>query len=185
MKSRTLGVSIVLLCGTLAAAYTDYASCAHKFQLIESDRLRPGARVDLTARELNAWVAAEVPPGVRDPRLAITAPGTATGTAMVDFGRLRRAQGHPPGWLLSKLLAGEHPVSVTARIQSDAGRATVNVQRVEVSGMSIEGSTLDFLIRNFLLPLYPNAAVDRPFELGHKIRKLDVQPRAVSVYIGR
>lgn len=185
MKSRTLGISIVLFAGALSAAYTDYASCAHKFDLIASDRLRPGARVDLTARELNAWVAAEVPPGVRDPRLAISAPGTATGTAMVDFGKLRRAQGHPPGWLMSKLLDGERPVSVTARIQSDAGHATVNVQRVEVSGMAIEGGTLDFLIQNFVLPLYPNAAIGRPFELGHNIRKLDVQPRAVSVYIGR
>lgn len=185
MKSRTLGILIVLLSGALSAAYTDYASCKHKFELIESDRLRPGSRVELSAGELNAWVAAAVPPGVRAPRLAITAPETATGTAVVDFGKLRRAQGHPPGWLMSKLLDGERPVSVTARIQSGAGRATVNVERVEISGMSIEGSTLDFLIQNFLLPLYPNAAIDRPFELGHNIRKLDVQPRAVSVYIGQ
>lgn len=185
MKLRTLGIFIVLFAGGLTAAYTDYASCQHKFELIESDRLRPGSRVDLTSRELNAWAAAEVPPGVRDPRLAITAPGVATGSAVVDFGKLRRAQGHPPGWLMSKLLDGERPVSVTARIQSDSGRATVTVQRVEISGMSIEGSTLNFVIQNFLLPLYPNAAVDRPFELGHNIRKLDVQPRAVSVYIGQ
>lgn len=176
---------MVLFAAALAGAYTDYASCQHKFELIESDRLRPGSRVDLTARELNAWVAAEVPAGVRDPRLAITAPETATGTAMVDFGKVRRAQGHPPGWLMSKLLDGERPVSVTARIQSGAGRATVSVQRVEISDMVIEGSTLNFLIQNFLLPLYPNAAIDRPFELGHNIRKLDVQPRAVSVYIGQ
>ena len=109
----------------------------------------------------------------------------ATGTALVDFGKVRRAQGYRPGWLMSKLLDGERPVSVTARIRSDSGQATVDVERVEISGISIDGRTLDFVIQNFLLALYPNAAVGRPFELGHNIRKLDVEPRAVSVYIGR
>jgi hypothetical protein len=86
---------------------------------------------------------------------------------------------------MSKLLDGERPVGVTARIRSDAGRATVDVERVEISGVLIDGRTLDFLIQHVLLELYPNAVVGRPFELGHNIRKLDVEPRAVSVYIGR
>jgi len=49
----------------------------------------------------------------------------------------------------------------------------------------VDGKTLDFLIQNFLLPLYPDAAVGRPFELGHRIEKLDVQPGAVGVWIGK
>jgi hypothetical protein len=35
------------------------------------------------------------------------------------------------------------------------------------------------------LPLYPNAVVGRPFELGHHIERLDVQARAVGIVIGR
>jgi hypothetical protein len=176
--------SVALLLGTVvSAAYTDYATCKQKFDLIESGRLRAGSRVELSSRELNAFVTASAPPGVRDPQLQVIAPEVATGRAMVDFGKLRRAQGYKPGWLMSKLLDGERPVSVTARIRSDAGRATVDVQRVEISGVTIDGGTLDFLIQNFLLALYPNAAVGRPFELGHNIRKLDVQPKAVSVYM--
>ena len=185
MTYRRIGISALLFGAVLGAAYTDYATCQQKFDLIQSGRLRPGTRVDLSTRELNAYAVAQAPAGVRAPRLQVTAPGVATGSAMVDFGRLRSAQGHPPGWLLSKLLDGERPVSVTARIRSDAGRATVDVERVEISGLTIDGRTLDFLIRNFLLALYPNAAVGRPFELGHNIRKLDVEPRAVSVYIGQ
>jgi hypothetical protein len=61
----------------------------------------------------------------------------------------------------------------------------VDVQKVEISGMEIDGRTLDFLIQNVLLPLYPDAAVGRPFELGHHIERLDVQPGAVRVVIGR
>lgn len=108
-----------------------------------------------------------------------------TGTALIDFGQVRRAQGHPPGWLMSKLLDGERPVSVTARIVSAHGQATVDVQRVEISGLEIDGKTLDFLIHNFLLAMYPDAAVGWPFELGHRIDRLDVQPAGVGVVIGR
>ena len=99
--------------------------------------------------------------------------------------KLRRALGYQTGWLMSKLLDGDRPVSVTARIRSAGGRATVDLQRVEISGVAIDGGTLDFLIENVLLPLYPNAVLGRPFELGHRIEKLDVRPAAVAVLIGR
>jgi hypothetical protein len=33
--------------------------------------------------------------------------------------------------------------------------------------------------------MYPDAVVGRPFDLGHHIQALDVQPRAVGVVIGR
>src|ERR1035441_3155628 len=84
---------------------------------------------------------------------------------------------------MSKLLDGERPVSVTARIRSSAGRATVDIERVEISGIVIDGRTLDFLIQNFLLPMYPDAIIGRPFELGHRIDRIDVSPSAVAVLL--
>jgi hypothetical protein len=86
---------------------------------------------------------------------------------------------------MSKLLDGDRTVSVTAHIHSAGGRATVDIQRVEISGIAVDGRTLDFLIQNILLPLYPDAVVGRPFELGHRIEKVDVGPAAVDVLIGR
>jgi hypothetical protein len=182
-------VRFCLIATALAAlafgSATDYTSAKRKFDLIDSERLHPGAKVTLSASELNAYVAHEAPTGVRDTKLMIVSPGVATGSALIDFAQVRRAQGHPPGWLMSKLLSGEHPVSVTARIVSSDGHATVEVQRVEVSGVEIDGKTLDFLIQNLLLPMYPDAAVGRPFELGHHIERLAVEPAAVGVFIGR
>ena len=86
---------------------------------------------------------------------------------------------------MAKLLDGERPVRVTTRIVSANGKATVEVQKVEISGLSVDGETLDFLIRNFVLPQYPDAAVNRPFELGHRIDRLEVLPGGVNVYIGK
>jgi hypothetical protein len=173
----------VLLIGSSA----DYLSAKRKFDLIEKDRLSRGTRVELTSAELNAWVEQEVPSvapqGVRNPRLDL-GQQHATGAALIDFGKLQRAQGNDPGWLMSKLLDGERPVRVTTRIRSAGGQATVDVERVEISGVVIDGQALDFLIRNFLLPMYPNAVIGRPFELGNRIERLDVRPGSVGVVIG-
>jgi hypothetical protein len=155
-----------------------------KLALIEAGRLPRGTRIELTPAELSAYAAAEAPPGVRRPVLSLSS-GSATGTALIDFGVIRRASGQNPGWLLGKLLDGERPVSVTARIRSSGGQATVDVERVEISGLTIEGGALDFLIQHVLLPHYPAATISRPFELGHRIERLDVQPAAVGVVIGR
>jgi len=178
----------LVLAVVLSASYTDYLSVQKKFREVESDRLRPGTRVELTLAELNAYVEQEVPAttdGVRQPKLQVIAPGVARGSALIDFAKVGWSQGHAPGWLLSKMLEGEHAVTVTARIRSAGGQATVDVQQVEIGEISVDGRTLDFLIQHFLLPLYPNAVVGQPFELGHRIEKLDVQPGGVGVVIGR
>ena len=174
---------LILFAAAAAAAYDNYLSAKQKIDSIEAGGLRSGSRVSLTYAELDAWVAREVPDGVRNPRVQVTTRGVATGSALVDFAKVQRSQGHPPGWLMSKVLEGERPVRVTARIRSSAGAATVDVERVEISGVAIDGRTLEFLIQNVLLPLYPDAVVGKPFALGHGIDRLDVLPSAVSVTI--
>ena len=180
----TRGGAILLGFSLLAgAAYTDYTSAKLKIDSIEFERVRPGAQVTLSYPELNAYATHEAPVGVRNPRLSVPSPGVATGSALVDFGKLQRDAGGRPGWLMSKLLDGERPVSVTAHIRTAKGRATVDVDRVEISGIAIDGRTLEFLIQNFLLPLYPDAVVGKPFELSHKIDHLTISPAAVTVAI--
>lgn len=89
------------------------------------------------------------------------------------------------GWLMARLLAGERPVRVKARIRSGGGRATVDLERVEISGLTVSGAALDFLIRNFVLPYYPEAKIGQPFELAHRIERLEVRPSEVRVLIKR
>src|SRR5215470_5389694 len=102
-----------LLFPLFGAPSADYLSCKRKFDLIESERLRPGSRVLLTSRELNAYVTAEVAQygagGVRNPQVEL-GDGSASGTALIDFVKLQQAAGKPPGWVMSRLLAGERPV---------------------------------------------------------------------------
>ena len=184
--SRFRPLALLALPLLLYSSRADYSSVQKKFDLIEHDRLKPGSRVTLSQRELNAYVEQQVPlvapQGVRDARIELAA-GAATGSAVIDFVRLRSAQGKPPGWLMRQLLQGEHPVTVTAQLQSGGGRATVIVQRVEVSGIVVEGRMLDYLIQTYLLPYYPDAKVGEPFELSHRIDRIDVQPARVDVIL--
>lgn len=181
-----LALTLIAAPVLVSTARSDYASAKRKFDLIESERLKPGSKITLTARELNAYVNQELPKavtgGVRDPKLELGT-ASAVGSAMVDFVKLRSGQGSPPGWLMRQLLSGERPVTVAARVTSGGGRATVEVERVEVSGVTIEGRMLDFLIRNYLMTYYPDAKVGQPFELAHNIERLDIKPAQVDVIL--
>jgi hypothetical protein len=181
-----LGCSALILLAfsfLTAAADSDYNSAKRKLDSIELDHVRPGARILLSYAELNAYATQEAPPGVRNPKLSVTSPGVATGTALIDFGKLERSTGAKPGWLMAKLLDGERPVTVTAHIETANGHGTVEVNRVEISGLAIDGRTLDFLIQNILLPLYPDAVVGKPFALGHNVDRITVVPAGVTVAI--
>lgn len=172
----------------VAGPAPEHLSAKRKFQSIQSETLRPGTRVVITGSELNAWILGEfsqiAPAGVRQPQVELGS-GTATGTALIDFVRIRQAQGKPPSWMVAKLLGGERPVRVITKIRSQAGTATVDVVRVEVSGIPVEGAILDFLIRNYLLPNYPEAKVGQPFDLGYRMERIEVQPSQAFVIIGR
>jgi len=185
VANRIFWVISLLFATLVAGAGDDYLSAKQKFDQIEAGRLRAGTRLELSAPELNAYITREAPVGVREPQIVLVAPGVASGTALVDFNKFERAQGREPGWLMSKLFQGERPVSVTARIRSGDGRATVDLQKVEIAGVEIDGRTLDFLIHNVVIPQYPDVVVGQPFEMGYRINRLNVMPRAVEILIGR
>jgi hypothetical protein len=183
-RAALLG-SLLLLGITTGMAFDFYASARQKIDSIEGGQLRAGTRVDLSLQELNAFAAKESPVGIRNLKLVVTEPETVSGSALVDFGKLRRAQGYEPGWLLSKLLDGERPVTATARIRSGAGKVTVDVKQASISGVAMDGGTLDFVIQNFIIPFYPEAMVGHPVAMGFRIDRLQLAPAGVGVMIGR
>jgi hypothetical protein len=186
---RSIVVSIALLASTLAATHTDYLSAKRKFQSIQLEQAKPGSRIPISSQELNAYVQTELPQvapaGIRSPHVILQGANTATGSALIDFVKLRSAQGKATNWLMRKLLEGEREVKVTTRIKSANGTATVDVQRVEVGGVPIQGATLDFLIQNYLLPNYPEAKIGRPFGLHPRVDHIEVGPGVAYVVLKR
>jgi hypothetical protein len=187
MRGVVFTLTLVAAVASLASR-ADYLNVQRKFQQIDKRQIKPGTRVPISSEEINAYVQAELPkvapPGVRRPVVKLQGNDVATGSALIDFVKLRSAQGKPPNWLLRTLLEGEHEVEVTTRVRSAGGRATVDLQRVEVAGVPISGAALDFLVENYLLPNYQDAKIGRPFELALGVDRIEVRP-GVSYVVTR
>ncbi len=164
------------------------AAVRSKLAAIQTGKARAGSTFTFSEAELNAYVRSEVPTvapaGVRQTSLVL-GHGTATGSALIDFLKLRHAQGEKTPWLIAKIIEGEKLVKVNTRIESAHGRATVFLQRVEISGLAVSGSTLDFLIHTFFVPLYPDAKINEPFKLQDRVDRIEVSPSAARVIVGR
>jgi hypothetical protein len=172
----------------LGAADPVAAGVAKKLDLIESGKAKPGSVFRFNPAELNAWVRVKAPTiihdGFRQPRLVL-GNGEASATALVDFLKVRHASGVETNWLIAKLIQCEKLVKVRATIQLAHGQATVHVLRVEIGGLAVTGAPLDFLVRNFLLPFYPDAKIDEPFRLAGNVDRIEVTPAEARVYIRR
>jgi hypothetical protein len=172
----------------LGAADPVAAGVSKRLDLIESGQARPGSVFRFTPAELNTWVRVKAPTvitdGFRQPQLVL-GNGEATATALIDFLKVRHANGIETNWLIAQLIQGEKLVKARASIQSAHGRATVRLVRVEVGGLAVTGAALDFLVQNFFRPFYPEAKIDEPFDLAGNVDRIEITPAEARVYIRR
>jgi len=179
---------ILAAAGTLSAADRLYESAEQKLDAIEMRQVKRGSVVTFTPEEINAWARIKVPDivpeGIRDEQVDLSN-GSATTYALVDFLKMRQAKGESTNWLMSRLIDGERPLKVWLRLESAGGRCTVYLTRVELSGVSANQTVLDFLIKTFFMPLYPDAKINQPFDLDYDIDSIEVRPRGVVVTIKR
>jgi len=160
-------------------------SAQKKLDSISDRKLKPGAVVTLSPREINAWLHEKAvkafPEGIRNEHIDL-GPGTADGNALVDLTKISKAKnGVNP--LIARLIEGERPLRVVIRVESSKGRATVFLTRVELSGVAIDGSILDFLIKHFVQPRYPDIKINEPFDLDFNIDHIEIQSAGVRVLI--
>jgi hypothetical protein len=176
----------LVACCAVHAASSDYETARRKLNAIQERRAAPGSYVTFSKREIEAWARVEVPrevgPGFREPHAEL-GDNVATGRALLDFQKLRRASGAAPNWFVDKFISGERPVAATLEVQSANGRATVYLRRLEISGVAATGRALDFLISAFFMPLYPNAKIGEPFALEDDVESVTIRPAAIYVKI--
>jgi hypothetical protein len=187
-KIHCAALVYLAVAGLAASEKNDADSAFRKLAKIEAGTSAAGSRIVFTPAEVNAWIRAEtkarVPQGVRDVRIEL-GDGRATGYATIDFLKIRQAAtGEQAGWLLKNLFAGERPVVVTARFASGQSRARVDVERVRISGIAIEGRALEFAIEDYLRPTFPDVVVNEWFGLRFGIARFTVTRAGVTVIMG-
>jgi hypothetical protein len=47
----------------------------------------------------------------------------------------------------------------------------------------VDGSILDFLIKHFVQPRYPDIKINEPFDLDFNIDRIEIQPAGVRILI--
>ena len=170
-----------------AGTVAEYQSAKRKALLIEADQVPAFGSVSFTAGELNEYAAVEakkeVPEGLRAPKL-ILGTGTLRGTAWIDFAKAQTSRGNPPGLLLAWLLRGERLVTVDVNVESGNGTARMDVQSVTVGNATLSGRALELVIEYYVLPRFPDAAIGRPFQLRHNVKKVAVTPTGVTFGFG-
>ena len=157
----------------------------YKLNLIDSGRARRGSVIVFTPAEMNVWARSRVPQmyqGIRDPGIVLGM-GTATGSATIDFLKMRQGEGVATNPLIAKLIEGERPLKVSVQLESAAGRAAAKLTRLEISGIAVTGAPLDFLVNQFFLKMFPDAKVNQPFDLRDNIDRIELRPDGVRVTI--
>jgi hypothetical protein len=166
----------------LPAADPAAESARAKLALIEDDKAAPGAVIVFTPQELSAWVQAELAEdpqnGMRESKLEL-GEGTVSFEALADLQKMAGAQ----GGMFATLLAGERKIKIVAQPETNAGKLTVKLKLVEISGVPLSGIILNFAANLVLSRLYEDVQVDRPFEMGHNIDYAVVEPSGLRVYI--
>ena len=161
-----------------------YESARVKLDSLWYATAAPGSEILFTPREIEAWTAAkakdQVGEGLRKPRVTLET-GSGSGAALVDFLKMRQARGKSTNAVMARMLEGERPLKVYVRVTSGGGRCTVYLTRVELSGTVITGTVLDYVIKTFLLPLYPDVTLDEPFDLPLNMDRIELLPQGVRV----
>src|ERR1700679_1520792 len=146
-------LALAMLCGPVLSADDSFArSAVAKLDSIEQGHAKRGSVIVFSLQEINSWarykVPEIVPQGIRNQRVTLGA-DTGTAYALMDFLKMRHAEGKATGWLMTRLIEGERPVTISIHMQSGGGFAQVDLTRVEISGAVASGTVLDFLIKTF------------------------------------
>lgn len=142
----------------------------------DSDRRQT---VVLPEREVNAYLrfqaASQLPPGVTEPRIAMTGGGRVVAHARIDLDAV--AAGRERSALDPlRYLRGNLPVAASGILEARDGSGRIQVESVTVAGLPVPALVLDLLVRfHSRSAAYPRGFdLAAPFELPYRIREIRV-----------
>jgi hypothetical protein len=176
MLTRTTLVVLLAWCALLAQAPAQhsaaYVSMERKIAHLKqnAERAQPDSKpTEITQDEANAYFAeggVKMPKGVSDLKLAAS-PGTLDGHAKVDFDVItEKARSRNP---LYAVFTGVHDAHVVAQANGARGTGTITVQKVELDGIEIPQTLLQFFVDRYLKSKYPNVGLTSAFKLPLRI----------------
>jgi hypothetical protein len=166
------------------------ASAEKKIAAIQANSKQPpdhrGGPVTLTQEEIESFLALskvpKIPEGISGIRFEIHS-GKQHATAVVDFDKYTAASKRPMNPLVELFLRGKRTITVEGAALSPAdGKGQYHLDFASLDDFTVQGSTIQFILKWFVLTRYPKAEMDKPFVLPSNIRKVDVQEGRIVIY---
>jgi hypothetical protein len=157
---------------TAKASHSASPSMEQKIHRIEVNGRSPHpdqTPIVFTEQELNSYLSSndiDLPVGVRSVKLE-GAPGIITGTAEIDFDRIREGSGSSNPLL--SIFSGIHEVIAVAHAYGAGGEGFVHVDSVSLDGVDIPHFVLELFVENFLQPKYSQIGIDSRFKLPNRL----------------
>jgi hypothetical protein len=161
-----------------------------KIAAIQANSTQPpdkrGGPVTLTQEEIESFFALskvpKIPEGVSGIRFNIH-PGKQHATAIVDFDKYTAGSKRPMNPLVELFLRGKRTISVEgAAICPADGFGQYHLDYASLDDFTVQGSTIQFILKWFVLARYPKAEMDKPFVLPSNVRKVEVQEGRIVIY---
>jgi hypothetical protein len=166
------------------------ASTEKKIAAIQANSTKPpdqrGGPVTLTEAEIESFFALskvpKIPEGVSGIRFEIH-PGKQHGTAIVDFDKYNAASKRPMNPLVELFLRGKRTINIEGKaFPPSDGMGHYHLDFASLDDFTVQGSTIQFILKWFVLTRYPKAEMDKPFVLPANIRKVEVQEGRIVIY---
>ena len=145
-----------------------------------------GGPVTLTQEENESFFALskvpKIPEGISGIHFEIH-PGKQHATAIVDFDKYTAASKRPMNPLVELYLRGKRTINVQGSALSPGdGIGQYHLDFASLDDFTVQGSTIQFIMKWFVLTRYPKAEMDKPFVLPSNVRKVDVQEGQIVIY---
>jgi hypothetical protein len=189
MRGSTSLLAVLVVAGSLLSAAQALTpqladAFAKKIVLVQkmADETSPKDRATtFTQDETNSYLKYQagdlLPTGLTQPELTMLGGGRVAGKAIVDLDVVRQKQGSG-GWFdPTSYLTGKLLVSAAGRVVTADGKGRFELERAEISGITLPKSFLAQMVNFFTRTAdNPNgSSIDDTFELPAKIRRIDVE----------
>ena len=179
--------------GPLPEVHSTQEACARmekKIALLEERSTLPegkrGGPVTMTQEEIESFFALskipKIPEGVSDIHFDLH-PNKQGAHATVDFDRYKATSKRPVNPLVDLFLRGKKSLA-TEGVATFPGNGTgvYHLEWASLDTFTAKASTIEFLLKWFVLPRYPKAQMDQTFVLPSNIRKVEVREGEIVVY---
>jgi hypothetical protein len=188
MVTKRFFLVVIVLTGislgwSTAASDSAAASAQHKVDHIKANgalaKPDPTPTV-FTEQEINAYISSgkvQLPEGVQSVHL-VGLDGVVTGTANVDFDKVRSGRSSNP---LLSMFSGVHEVEVEAHAHGSNKTGIVHVDSVALDGVEVPDFLLELFIKKYVQPKYPEVGMDTRVALPDNIDSATIGKHTLTV----